>query len=368
MHLFSKKTCRILLSLTVLIIILLLKEVRTEENSIEIAKFYGGYSAAVILRVDDFIVDERFEHYLPNDLKNPTEWFENYELQFINYLKKYPRIKVAFGIITYCSNETNCRKFWRIYNDLIDKGWEACTHTTYHTFPRSEGDIVSSILSINKHLNYTVTTYIVPFGKMEKIEEKWAKEANITIIMKTLPPLQITVPKNWLNVHATIKMAQNLPWFLLLKIFLPIAEKIHGVVIVYTHATSFDWDSSKTLLENLERLVNFLENKDVWITTPRELYEYEVLRNSVKIIRINETTYKLTLDKSINATIPLTLLFQISKTGNIKGVYKNNHLLEKLSAVSSDCYKEGYFIKNNKLVIIVKVPCTLRIDLAKDVA
>ncbi len=275
-----------------------------------ISKYYGGFRCAAILRVDDFIVDASLLTKIPDSLKHPSMWFINYEEELVNYfVKKHPEARLVFALITGCVSGEYSKSLWRMYERLVkDYGWEAAAHTRMHDHPpRSQADIAGCVRDIEGNITgYKVLTYIPPFGEMGANEKSVLEKLGVKICMKS-SPLQLRVPQDWFNMHYTIRMKHHFPWSLWLWIAHRIAERRSGVVVVCTHATSYDWCSPSELIRSFEKCLRIIEDGNTWITTPSYLYNYVVEACSSRLVQTGSVSFLVYSEE--NMGIPLTLVF-----------------------------------------------------------
>ncbi len=323
-------------------------------------RFYMGFKDAVVIRVDDFTVDSKLAYKVPDNLVKPREWFRNYQYKLIEYIiKNHPEVKLVVGLIT--GSVGGNTSAWRIYRVLVRKyGWEIACHTRLHVKPpRSPSDLLGCIRDVEGNITgYKVVTYIPPFGKTSRSELKLMREHGILIVMKTTP-LQLRLPRDWMNLHYTVKMAHNLPWSYWLRITHYIAEKIHGVIIIYTHATSYDWRSWRELLDSFKKMINIVEDGETWITTPRTLLSYELERSFLRVTKINSTTFKILLSKQATPELtPVTLEFTVMKE-RVKEVLVNGKPIREIPG-PTQYEATAYYVRRGKVFITLKPPATIK--------
>ncbi|MEB3851316.1 MAG: glycosyltransferase, partial [Desulfurococcales archaeon] len=245
------------------------------------ARYYNGALAAFIFRVDDFTVDPALSKRLPDSIADPGRWFENYQGLLVERVTgRYPWMRLVVGVITYCGSG-NCSGGWRLCGTLASRyGWEVASHSRLHARPpRSAADYLGSIEDIEGNITgYRVLTYIEPFGKAGRGEVHALEERGVRVFMTTVPepPWKPRAGEAYWRVGFTVKASSSLPWKPALQAALRAALVDGGVVVLYTHATSYDWRSPRDLLEAVDYTAGLLEGYQglVWITTPGELYSY----------------------------------------------------------------------------------------------
>ncbi len=246
---------------------------------VEKAHYYGGADAAFIFRVDDYVVDPAYYHVFPDDFKKPARFFQNYQEQLVAHVTgEYPWLRVTLGVVTSCAGHS-CDSGWSTLRYLVDGyGWEAASHTRFHTRPpKSPVDYLGSIDDIESNITgYRVLTYIEPLGKAEDYEIRNLANHGVRIVMDSSPgiPEPVELEENPVRLHFTVKASHNLPWRPLLDAALREALASRGVIVFYTHATSYDWPDSLELLDAVDYAASMLQDRRVWVTTPGELYSY----------------------------------------------------------------------------------------------
>jgi peptidoglycan/xylan/chitin deacetylase (PgdA/CDA1 family) len=330
-------------------------------------KFYAKYSSAVIFRVDDFVADPSYIHNITFHLSRKNVVFQNYQMELIDHLlKNYPDMRLVFGVITGDISGSNNSDLWSLYAELVkDYGWEAASHTRYHLPPpRSQADVLGSILDIEGNITgYKVYTYIPPYGKIGKGELDNLREAGVKIVMLD-KPMQFNIPNRWDNMRITIKMDRTLPWKTSLKLMHSFENTVGGVLIVYTHATSFDWKSGSQLLNAFDYAISVVNDGKTWITVPSELYKYEVERKAIIVTQLNETSFRVELKKSMDfEPIPITLSFEVNR--DVKAVYYDGSPLPKLNYFGF-VPTVGFQQQGNNLVVSIYPGGTLTFDLSEE--
>ncbi|MGC8556557.1 MAG: hypothetical protein ACP5ML_00780 [Fervidicoccus sp.] len=336
-----------------------------------VPKLYGNYDTAVIIRLDDFVADPYYiSHGFPVIPGKSTKAYQEYELDLINYLiNNHPEARLVFGIVTSDNSGENNTYIWNLYREVVEEyGWEAASHTRYHQPPpRNITDILGSLKDIEGNISgYTVHTYIPPYGKVTKNELSILRENGIKIVMSD-KPYEITLPKNWYDVHISLKMSDRLPWIDILRLELSLAKYTkNGCIIIYTHPTSFDWKDPEQMIKAFNEMLNIVEKGNNWITTPYELYRYSEEQSSVSIKAINSTSFYVYFDRKLNFSsqdiLPVTLVFQVS--GKVTDVTANGIQLQKLNSFGY-VPKEGYLIRGNLLYINIVPPKSINIVIDK---
>lgn len=299
------------------------------------SKYYANYSSACIIRVDDFVADPAELTNITFHMKDRTVTYQNYQMDLISYLtKNHPEARLVFGIITGDMSGQNNSEIWSLYSQLVySYGWEAASHTRYHLLPpRSIDDIEGSIKDIEGNITgYKVYTYIPPYGKVDKTELNLLKKSGIQIVMSD-KPFQIRAPSHWYDFHITLKVDGSHPWFLdLLRSLHFVSNRIGGMIIIYTHATSFDWKNPSQMINTMEKSLSVVEDGKTWITVPSELYKYTLEIRLLKVVQINETSFDVSLKRQPDfQPIPITLKFHVE--GEVRAVYFNGTLLPKLDS------------------------------------
>ena len=327
------------------------------------SRIYGGCKYASVIRIDDFIVDSKFSRRIPIPIVNPNNYFNNYENIVIEWmLKEEPGVPLTVGVITGCPSG-NCSYYWDLYSYLVKENWEIASHSRWHLRPpREPSDYLGSIKDIESNITgYRVVTYIAPFGKFSKNEiNKLEKKTCVRIVMTTWP-FQLRMPKfspgGITKLGFTIKLSQYLPWKPYLWIVTKIAEEVKGLVVIYTHATSYDWRSPSSLISSINYVINYLNRSKAWITTPRELFAYELEISSIRIIRINATSFKVIYKYKLPCSlkkVPITIRFTIAKEYSVRSVLINGTKLPRLKAIHYCIMtkrSQWYFIYNKKVYI-----------------
>ncbi|MEM0021805.1 MAG: hypothetical protein QW333_06395 [Fervidicoccaceae archaeon] len=325
-------------------------------------KFYANYSSACIFRVDDFVADPSEIYNITFHIGSKNITLHNYQMDLINYLlTSHPEARLVFGVITGDLSGENNSELWSLYSVLVKEyGWEAASHTRYHLLPpRSTNDILGSIRDIEGNITgYKVLTYIPPYGKTDKKELGLLKEAGVKIIMSD-KPFQFREPAEWSNLHITLKISPSIPWVEPLKILHSIENRIGGIMVIYTHATSFDWKNSRQLEDAFNTALSVVEDGRTWITVPSELYKYYVERNNVQVYLINGNQFKIELRKAIDfQPIPITFKFIVDR--EVKAVYFNNSAMPELDSFGY-IPKVGYKQIGNTLLVSVLPNGTLEV-------
>lgn len=344
--------------------------------TVEKTKYYGGAYAALIFRMDDFVVDPLFSRNIPDNFLKPSKYFENYQNQIIKYIiNKYPWLRPTIGVITGCWSD-NCSSFWNTYYMLAKEyGWEIASHSRYHTLsPRTINDYLGSINDIETHLKgYIVLTYIEPYGKTNDQEITNLYDNGIKIVCDSLPSLAFPIEfeKNE-KVHFTVKASKNIPWKLWLKANIALSLATEGTIVFYTHPTSYDWDDAGQLKNAISYLVNLTKGKNFWYTTLRDLYLY-VLTNketNVSYVGKNNVLYinlRVTGIKKNNSSLPITLQLTLNKNANPIIILDGKQLkkISKPEYISKPI--EGYWIQGKKIIINVKPPATIQVKFAQSI-
>ncbi len=346
--------------------------------SVRVSHYYGGAMAAFIFRVDDFTVDPAYSRMLPDNTVYPTEWFYNYEDELISHItSRYPWLRVTAGIITVC-HSGGCGERWRLYASLARLyGWELASHSRYHVRPpRSPSDYLGSLSDIEGNVTgYRVLTYIEPFGQATRGEVSNLYRHGVRVVATTTPeppmPPDLDDGAPWL-LGFTVKASDSLPWRSLLATELGVAILDGGVVVVYTHATSYDWRSPQHLLGAIDYIASTLEHYRglVWVTTPGELYSYI------------ETASRVTLNSSIEGNtlvvdvsgstpkglwrIPVTIEVDGLKESWVRGVYVDGSRLEPLGPGIPSIPRAGYSWASGRLLVSVYPPSRILIKLSPE--
>ncbi|MGC8909877.1 MAG: hypothetical protein ACP5O5_04755 [Fervidicoccaceae archaeon] len=360
MPMISKKRFLLLALLAIMVMSLVaMRKVHSEEEPVVSylgpAKYYANYSSACIIRVDDFVADPAKLTTIDFNMGKRTVSFQNFQMELINYLVvHHPEARLVFGIITGDASGENNTQLWSLYSELVHKyGWEAASHTRYHLLPpRTADDIAGSIRDIEGNIsNYRVYTYIPPYGKVDGNELNMLRKLGIKIVMSD-KPLQLKVPSNWYDVHITIKIDGKHPWFMkFLEVTHYLNNRIGGVTVIYTHATSFDWKSPGQMDSYFNETLSNIEDGRTWITVPSELYKYSVESKMLKVVQLNETTFEVSLKKPVDfQPIPVTLKFLVD--GRVKAVYFNGTSLPELDSFGY-IPEVGYKQIGNSLLISV---------------
>lgn len=330
---------------------------------IGVPRFYAGYSAAAIIRLDDFTADPASLRYFLASSNESRRVFENYDLQFINFMtKEHPEVRVVFGIVTADFSGENNSWLWSLYDKLVKEyKWEAASHTRYHLKPpRTLDDIVGSIRDIEGNITgYKVRTYIPPYGKVTTYELSLLRKNGIDIVMGD-KPYQLRIPSYWYNLGITVKLSDRIPWEKFLIFNKLIAEHINGVLVIYTHPTSFDWNTFSDMEKALNTTISIIEDGRIWITTPSELYDYLKLEREISVSKINETAFSIKLKEKTysGSVLPITVIFEVKR--NVTAVETEKGMLSKLSAPGY-VPKEGFFLSGNRLYVNVIPPATINI-------
>jgi hypothetical protein len=264
-------------------------------------------------------------------------------------------------VITGCPSG-NCSSYWALYSSLVKDGWEIASHSRWHVRPpRSPSDYLGSIKDIEGNITgYVVLTYIPPFSKLSKDEAETLFNSTCVRIIMVNWPFQIRVHTFQVNritkLGFTVKLSQKLPWKIMLRTSVSIARHIGGLVVVYSHATSYDWKDFKDLLSALSYTISYLMSSDSWITTPKRLWLYEVERTYVAVAPINDTAFKVIYDKNFKLCglkpVPITLVFRLGKGYEVKGVTVNDTALTQYVRMPY-IPKEGYVVKGDMLYVSV---------------
>ncbi|MEB3787472.1 MAG: bifunctional polysaccharide deacetylase/glycosyltransferase family 2 protein [Desulfurococcales archaeon] len=338
---------------------------------VEKARYYGGADAAFIFRVDDYVVDPAYYDIIPDDLARPTRFFINYQEQLVDHVtREYPWLRVTLGVITSC-HSASCQNGWDRLRELVYLyGWEAASHTRHHTRPpRSPGDLLGSIHDIESNLTgYRVLTYIEPFGKASKGEVQELAEHGVRVVMDSIPglPMPMDVDDVPVRMHFTVKASATIPWRSLLDTALGEALTSGGVVVFYTHATSYDWPRSSMLTDAVDYAASRLEGRRVWVTTPGELYSYEKLYHDTQL-SYNVDDHKLVISvegprHSDTWRMPLTLLIYTGHH-NVTSVEADGRPLKRLQArwpVSRPV--EGYTIGDGFITVSIMPPARIVVE------
>ncbi len=330
-----------------------------------LTRTYGGCNYAAIIRVDDLIVDNNFSKELPNTLIGKNKYFNNYENALIDWmLKNKPNVPLTIGVITGCPSG-NCSYYWNIYSVLARRGWEIASHSRWHVRPpRKPEDYLGSIKDIESNItNYSVVTYIAPFGKFSMSEILNLKKKTCVRVLMTTWPFQIRIPRfrrnDIVKIGFTVKLSQHLPWKPYLWIAIHMAKTIRGLLIVYTHATSYDWRNPSSLIHALAYTIGRLEQSNAWVTTPRELFSYELEVNSIEVIRINTTSFKilysLKLPCNLNI-VPVTLKFKVAKGYLVKTVLIDGKILPRYFNKTCKISEGPWYLVSEREVYVTLLP------------
>ncbi len=338
---------------------------------VEKARYYGGADAAFIFRVDDYMVDPVYYDIIPDDLVRPTRFFINYQEQLVDHVtREYPWLRVTLGVVTSCQS-VSCQSGWDRLRELVYLyGWEAASHTRHHTRPpRSPGDLLGSIHDIESNLTgYKVLTYIEPFGKAGKSEVQELAGHGIRVVMDSMPglPMPMDLDDVPVRMHFTVKASATIPWRSLLDTALGEALAGGGVVVFYTHATSYDWPRGSMLLDAVYYAASRLEGRRVWVTTPGELYSYERLYHDTEL-SYNVEGHKLIISveghrPSDAWSVPLTVLIYTGNH-NVTSVEADGRPLKRLQAhwpVSRPV--EGYTVGDGFIAVSIMPPARVVVE------
>jgi hypothetical protein len=322
-----------------------------------VSKVYGGYRYVAIIRIDDFIVDQRFVSRIPDSLIYKSKYFINYEDLFIKWaLKNEPDIPFVIGVITGCPTG-NCSQYWNLYSELIrDYSWEVASHSRWHVRPpRDPNDYLGAIRDIESNITgYKVLTYILPFGRATKAEIKDVERNSCVRIVMTTTPFQLLIPtfspNHITEVGFSVKLTDKLPWKPMLYLLGFLAEKFEGLLVIYTHVTSYDWREPTHLTIALSETISFLRGTEAWITTSRVLWLYENEAHLVKVYQINSTSFRISYNSSYLCNlrpIPVTLIFKISRGYKVLKVNAGDVTLKE--------YKRMPYVPGRAIVLKVNV-------------
>jgi peptidoglycan/xylan/chitin deacetylase (PgdA/CDA1 family) len=299
-----------------------------------ISKYYAGYSSACIFRVDDFVVSPEDIYTITFSAKNRYSSFANYQLELTSHItSKYPDVRLVVGLITNGGSGAKGAELWEQMNMLVRTyGWEIASHTRHHSLPpRSIDDIIGAVMDIEGNITgYRVYTYIPPYGKTSSGEARLLSQHGVRIVVLSTP-MQLLLPRNWNRVHITVKMSDKLPWGLFLHMMHRVENVIGGTMIIYTHATSYDWRSAESLLKSFDKAIKAVKDNKTWITVPSELYRYELERKMIRVEQINATSYIVRATKQLDFDpVPITLTFKV-KAG-VEDVRCNDTRLPRLES------------------------------------
>lgn len=338
--------------------------------TVSVAPYYAGAGAALIFRVDDFTVSPSLQRVIPDSIGAPTRWFSNYEEELVGYVTgKYPWLRVTAGVITYCGAPGGCGESWSLYSRLVRVyGWEIASHSRYHVRPpRSPSDYLGSLEDIEGNLTgYKPLTYIEPFGDASSDELAQLYSHGVRVVCTTMidPPTRPDVEDGLLEIGFTVKASDKMPWREWLSSSLKLAMLQHGLVIVYTHATSYDWSDPQRLLEAVDYIASLANTSNVWITTPGELYSYLLeaeharlessYRNGILTVRVDEDA------RGVYWRIPLTLSIDTGGA-SVYSVEVNGRPLEKLNLEHLGRPLEGYLIRDGILYVSVTPPANVTV-------
>ncbi|MEB2836351.1 MAG: bifunctional polysaccharide deacetylase/glycosyltransferase family 2 protein [Desulfurococcales archaeon] len=339
--------------------------------SVRLTPYYGGADAALVFRVDDFVVDGALLHRLPDSIGEPHEWFENYELDLIDYVTtRYPWLRLTVGVITYCGGD--CEGTWRLYETLVKRyGWEVASHSRYHVRPpRSPSDYLGSLSDIEERIpGYRVLTYIEPFGRASQSELEQLRAHGVRVFCTTTlePPLRPDVEGGVLKLGFTVKASDKFPWHKWLSASIKLAEADGGVVVVYTHATSYDWRSPSDLLKAVDYIAREADSPRIWITTPGELYSYLEELGSASVSAYYEgSTLHIRLEGAPAHgawRVPLTIAVDVGGA-RVVGVAVDGRPIHAVDATHLGKPRVGYFMRGGVLYISAVPPANITVTLS----
>ena len=339
---------------------------------VEKARYYGGAQAAFVFRVDDYTVDSLYLKLLPDDFARPTRYYRNYQSILVEHItKNYPWLRLTLGVITSCPSGS-CSVEWSLLNRLVqDYGWEAASHTRLHTRPpRYPQDYLGAVDDIESNITgYRVLTYIEPFGDTGPGELEDLAGRGVKIMMDSLPgiPEPLEFEDSIVRLHFTVKAADHLPWKPLLEVAIKEALVNGGVVVFYTHATSYDWQDPKDLVNAIDYVASTLWGERVWVTTPGELYSY------LKVYEASRVKYhveggSLVVDVAGDTPayvwkVPLTIIIYTGEA-KVEGVEANGKALPRLeSSWPLSRPAEGYMVGNGYIAVSVYPPARVTVKL-----
>ncbi len=344
---------------------------------VEKSRYYMSADAAFVFRVDDYVVDPRAERLLPDSLASPTVYFANYQdLLTEKVTSSYPWLRLTLGVITGCPSG-NCNDGWSRLSRLVTQyGWEVASHTRLHKRPpRDASDYLGALSDIEGNLTgYHVLTYIEPFGKAGPGELEALAAHGVRVVMDTIPslPSKPSARLPIVKMHFTVKASSRLPWRAWLSLALREAEASGGVVVLYTHATSYDWDSPGDMLALVDKVAAMLEGRHVWVATAGELYSYTRIYEATRLsYRIVGDTVEVRVDGNVPGDVWKVPISIIIYTGGARvvSVEANGRPLQRLT-VSWPVSKptEGYFAGENYIVVNIVPPASVKVKIAGEAA
>ena len=340
---------------------------------VEKSRYYMGSDAAFVFRVDDYVVDPQAERLLPDNLAGPTVYFANYQdLLIEKVVSHYPWLRLTLGVITGCPSH-DCGSGWERLSQLVTRyGWEAASHTRLHKRPpRDASDYLGSLSDIEGNLTgYHVLTYIEPFGEAGPGELEALAAHGVRVVMDTLPslPSKPSTRVPLAKMHFTVKASSRLPWKAWLSLALREAEASSGVVVLYTHATSYDWDNPKDMLAMVDNVAAMLEGQHVWVTTAGELYSYMRIYEATRLsYHVVGDTVRVKVYGSVPGDVWEVPLSIIVYTGGaqVVSVESNGRPLQRIS-ISWPVSKpmEGYLAGRSYVVVNIVPPASVEVKLA----
>jgi cellulose synthase/poly-beta-1,6-N-acetylglucosamine synthase-like glycosyltransferase len=341
--------------------------------AVGVAPYYAGAKAALIFRVDDFTVSPSLQERIPDSVVAPARWFSNYERDLIGYVtSRYPWLRITAGVITYCGVPGGCRGAWSLYSGLARVyGWEIASHSRYHARPpRSPSDYLGSLEDIEGNLTgYRPLTYIEPFGEASNDELAELYSHGVRVVCTTMiePPVKPEVGDGLLKLGFTVKASDKIPWRSWLSSSLKLAMLQHGLVIVYTHATSYDWSSPSSLLEAVDYIAGLANTSSIWVTTPGELYSYLYEAEHARLEpSYHGGTLTVKVDEDARGAywrIPLTLRIDTGGA-SVCSVDADGRPLRRLSLEHLGKPLEGYFVRDGVLYVSVVPPANVTVTLS----